>query len=65
VSKAEVRRWLKRCREDIRDIEDALDGEPDWSGVDEYAGDLSGAAAEIQNMAAVRLGTPDVTGTYV
>jgi len=63
VTKTLVREWMKRVREDLRDIEAAL-GRDDWDEVLGFAQDASGAAAEIENMATVRLGEPDVTGSY-
>jgi len=63
VTKILVREWMKRVREDLREVEAAL-GREDWDAVLEYAQDASGAAAEIENMATVRLGEPDVTGSY-
>lgn len=45
-SKTEIRKWLARCREDIRDIEAAVKAE-DWETVTEMANDLSGSACEI------------------
>lgn len=52
VTKAEVRRWLKRAREDIRDIEDVLKQpgpltKDDKSDIYDWALDLSGAGGEL------------------
>jgi hypothetical protein len=63
VTKALVREWMKRVREDLRDMDAALRGD-DWSDVESYAMDLSGAGGEIANMASVRQGEADVTGSY-
>jgi hypothetical protein len=64
VTKTEVQAWIRRVREDLRDIEAALKTN-DWAGVVEASLDASGAATEITTMAEVRTGMVDVTGTYV
>lgn len=49
-SKAEVKRWAQRIREDLRDIERAIAAD-DIDALVEFAHDASGAAAEIENIA--------------
>lgn len=56
VSKAEVRRWVKRVREDLREVEWSLRG----PGVviltlQAAASDAAGAAAELQTIAEATL----------
>ena len=46
-SKAEIRRWLKRVREDVRDLERALQDD-DAERAIAFAEDLSGSGSEIQ-----------------
>lgn len=56
VSKAEIRRWLKRVRLDIKDIESvlkepgALDDE-DLDCISQWGLDISGAGGEISYLA--------------
>lgn len=47
MTKTEARQWAKRVREDMRDLELALQAN-DWQAVLELAQDASGAAAEIE-----------------
>jgi hypothetical protein len=47
MNKTETRAWLKRAREDIRDIEASLKA-GNTEAVSDYAGDLSCVGAEIQ-----------------
>lgn len=47
VSKAEVRRWMKRVREDLRDLEAALKAD-DWDNARLCAEDLDPAGGEIR-----------------
>jgi HPt (histidine-containing phosphotransfer) domain-containing protein len=49
-SKAEVRRWAARIREDLRDIARAIEAE-DINALVEFAHDASGAAAELEAIA--------------
>lgn len=49
MTKTEVREWLKRIREDVRDMEAALK-EGDLAAFNEYAHDCSGAAAELEDV---------------
>ena len=55
ATKAAVRDWMKRVREDLRDLEAALRAD-DWATVLDVAQDASGAAAEIETIAAARTG---------
>lgn len=47
MTKAEVREWLRRIREDVRDAERAL-AEGDLGGVRAAMEDASGSAGEVQ-----------------
>lgn len=47
MTKAEVRAWLKRIREDVRDAEQAL-AAGDLDGVRGAMEDASGSAGEVQ-----------------
>lgn len=46
ATKAASREWMKRIRENVREIEQALKDD-DWSYVEAMANDISGAASEI------------------
>lgn len=59
-SKAEIRRWLTRVRQDCRDLELALQGDVAGQAAD-VAEDLAGSASEIQNMIDDRY--PDARGS--
>lgn len=50
VSKAEVRRWAQRIREDLRAIQTAIDND-DISALVDFAHDASGSAAELESIA--------------
>lgn len=50
ITKAKVREWIKRTREDLRFIEHAL-ASNDVGTFVEFAHDASGSAAELENVA--------------
>lgn len=56
ATKAAVRDWMKRIRQDLRDLDDAM-REDDWEYVYSMAQDASCAAAEIEAIAAARTGS--------
>lgn len=49
-SKAEVRRWAQRIREDLRAIDRAIEND-DIDALVDFAHDASGSAAELENIA--------------
>lgn len=55
ATKTAAREWMKRIRQDLRDLDEAL-REDDWEYVYSMAQDASGAAAEIENIAAAHVG---------
>ena len=55
ASKAEIRRWLKRVRLDVKDIESVLKqqgplDEEDLDLIGQWGMDISGAGAEINDL---------------
>ena len=46
ATKTEIRKWLKRARLDIRDMEAAVVA-GDFAAIEEWANDMAGTAAKI------------------